>query len=68
MNSPEQKFLASMALELHVVAKGVTEGLKALTPGDVVRYQAHVPGGNVKIEFPDGTKDIAHPACFRELR
>lgn len=55
-------------LELNAVAKGLTEGQKEINPGDVVFYKGHVPGGNVKIEFKDGTTDIAHPACFKELR
>lgn len=56
-----------MALTLTVVAKGETENKIALTPGMVVEYVAHLPYGNVAIRL-NGQKDIAHPACFKELR
>lgn len=55
-------------LELHAVAKGLTMDGKEINPGDVVYYRAHLPRGNVKIAFKDGTEDIAHPGCFEELR
>lgn len=55
-------------MELNVVYAGMTENGTALKVGDVVKYRAHIPGGNVRIEFKDGKVDVAHPGCFKELR
>ena len=57
-----------MPLTLTVVAPGLTENGAELTPGMIVEYLGHIPGGNVSIKRADGEKDIAHPWCFRELR
>lgn len=55
-------------MELNVICKGLTETGEALEIGDKVKYIYHIPGGMVKIEMPDGTRHIAHPLCFKELR
>ena len=39
-----------------------------ISPGKKFEYLGHVPGGMVKIRLPDGTEDIAHPGCFKELK
>ena len=59
---------AKVDLTLTVVATGQTEKDRRLEIGDTVRYLGHVPGGMVKIRHADGTEDVAHPACFGELR
>lgn len=55
-------------LELNTVHKGETENGRKLNVGDVVEYLGHIGGQCVKIKFPDGTVDEAHPLCFREMR
>lgn len=55
-------------LPIKVAHKGVTDKGLPLNVGDVVGYRGHLPGGNIAIEFQDGTKDIAHPFCFKEFR
>ena len=55
-------------LPLHVVAPGLTKNGATLASGTVVGYCGHLPGGNVSIQLADGTKDVAHPHCFEELR
>jgi hypothetical protein len=54
--------------ELHIVHAAETETGKRLNPGDVVEYVAHVVGGMVKVKLPDGTKDVIHPGCTKELK
>ena len=55
-------------LTLTVEHKGETELGTILNVGTVVEYLGHIPGGMVKIKLPHGETDIAHPACFKELR
>lgn len=55
-------------MQIKVDRAGKTESGKDLKVGDTVTYKAHVPGGNVRVELPDGSIDTAHPACFKELR
>lgn len=55
-------------LTLNVVAKGETEKGLSLAVGDVVEYCAHLGGQAVRIKFPNGDEDVAHPLCFKELR
>ena len=55
-------------MKLNVVSAGITEKEAILKVGDVVEYMGHVPGGMVKIKLAGGVEDIAHPACFAELR
>ena len=57
-----------MALTLTVSHKGETELKAELTPGMIVDYLGHLPGGNVAIRRQDGIEDKAHPLCFKELR
>lgn len=54
-------------MELHVIRKGETDLGRKLNIGDVVRYKCHVPGGMVKVVFPDGLVGVAHPLIFKEL-
>ena len=54
-------------LKLNAIATGITENGRKISPGDVVEYLGHLGGQCVGIRFADGTKDHAHPACFKEL-
>lgn len=54
--------------KLLVTAVGVTENEVRLEIGQEVDYLGHIPGGMVKIKLPDGTEDVAHPGCFKELQ
>lgn len=57
-----------MKLELNIVHPGETENKKHLCVGNKVEYLEHLPGGMVKIKLFDGSEDVAHPYCFKELQ
>lgn len=39
-----------------------------INPGDEVEYVGHVVGGMVRVKFPDGKTDVAHPNAFECFR
>ena len=41
---------------------------RELSVGTTVEYLGHVPGGMVRVRFPDDTYEIVHPGCFAEFR
>jgi len=55
-------------MKLTVSRNGITEKGRELPVGYAVFYIGHIIGGMVKIKFGDGSIDVAHPACFRELK
>ena len=54
-------------LTLNVIRDGVTESGKSLPVGLCVEYLGHIPGGLCRIQRPDGSVEVAHPAHFAEL-
>ncbi len=46
---------------------GVTEKGRKVPVGTTVEYLGHVPGGMVAVRFEDGTEDVMHPMCFKQL-
>lgn len=48
--------------------EGITESGRKIQIGTTVTYICHVVGGMVRVCLEDGTEEIMHPNCFKELR
>ena len=59
----------SSHIDMSMIAdrRGITDGGRAIEPGDRVEYVCHV-GWNVRVRFPDGTEDISPSNIFEQLR
>jgi hypothetical protein len=47
---------------------GATERGKYVPAGTKVEYLGHLPGAAIRVRMADGSVEIMHPACFKELR
>jgi hypothetical protein len=61
--SPSRPFTPNMVSDMD----GTTESNKPFPAGTPVEYDGHLPGGVVAVVLTDGSREVVHPHCFKQL-